>query len=225
MQKQPDLAVNLLNLFDISSYKEFGDNFFVNQPKMFGYYYIFQKLTKPKFCLIVNLSKVPYPSNMAQIGDYIFIVVSAPSMEEFMKNFAEKYFPQILGIIDTKLQKENTRNLPYGYYIDENGDMKIDLRKAAEVRKIYDMYIDNPSVRDIAAELNTNFSFIREVLHSNEEYMQMQPKFLSVAKIRQVNEILAKNIRGGAMKKRTVEDEIEEIRRARKQKEKMNALK
>ena len=225
MQKQPDLAVNLLNLFDISSYKEFGEGFFVNQPKMHGYYYIFKKLTKPKFCLIVNTSSVEYPSNMSQIKDYIFIVITVPSIEEYMENFANKYFPEILGIIDTKLQKENTRNLPYGYYIDENGDMKIDLKKAAEVRRIYDMYIENPSVRDIAAQLDTNFSFIREILHSNEDYMQMQQKFLPISKLRKVNELLAQNIRGGAQKKMTTQDEIEEVRRKRKQKERMNAIK
>ena len=225
MQKQNDLAINLLNLFDVSSYKEFGEGFFVNQPKMSGYYFIFQKLTKPKFCLIVNTSGVGYPSNMAEIGDYIFIVISVPSMEEYMENFTDKYFPEILGIVDTKLQKENTRDLPYGYYIDENGDLKIDLRKANEVRKIYDMYIETQSVRDIAAELNTNFSAIREILHANEEYMQMQQKILPMYKLRQVNTLMAQNIRGGAQKKITTEDEIKEIRRKRKQKERMQDLK
>ena len=32
-----------------------------------------------------------------------------------------------------KLEKENTRNLPYGYYLDENGELKIDLKNLREL--------------------------------------------------------------------------------------------
>ena len=115
------------------------------------------------------------------------------------------------------MQKKNTRNLPYGYYTDENGDLKVDLKAAAEVRRIYDMYIDTQSIRDIAAELRTNFSDIREILHDSEEYMKMRDKIVSLSKLKQVAELMASNVRGGAAAKRDLEDELADARRRRKE--------
>ena len=224
MQKQNDLANNLLNLFKESSYTEFGKGFFVNQPNFEGYYYIFKNITDPKFCLILNTSDRTYSSTMTRIQDYIFIIFNVTSLEEYLANLADKYFPMLLNIVDQNLQKQNTRNLPYGYYLDENGDLKIDLKKANEVRKIYDMYIETQSIRHIAGELRTDFSHIRDILHDNEEYMQMQNKIVPLSKLKQVNEIMAGNIRGGTIKKKTTEDEIKEIRRMRKNKEKLQGV-
>ena len=221
MQKQNDLAVNLLNLFEPKSYKEFSEGFFINKPKMRGYYYIFSKLNKPKFCLILNENPdFVYPSNSVVAGDYVYMVFNISSIEDFINNLAEKYLSLMLNTIDEKMEKKNERNLPYGYYLDENGELKIDLRKASEVRKIYDLYIDLGSVREIAAQLKTNFSHIREVLHSNEEYMQMQQKIVPLAKLKEVQELMAGNVKGGAIAKRTTEDEIKEVRARRKMKSK-----
>ena len=225
MQKQNDLANNLLNLFKENSYSEFKKGYFINQPYLEGYYYIFKKITDPKFCVILNTSERKYPTNMAKIQDYVFIAFNVPSLEYFLENLANEYFPTLLNIVDQNLQKENTRNLPYGYYLDENGDLKIDLTKASEVRKIYDMYIDTRSIRHITGELKTDFSHVRDILHDNEQYLQMQNKIVPLSKLKQVNEIMAGNIRGGAIKKRTTEDEIKEIRRSRKEKEKLQKFK
>ena len=217
MQKQNDLAVNLMNLFNEGSYKQFQKGFFLNQPKLEGAYYIFKKITDPKFCIIVNTSGNIYPSNMFKTEDYVFIIFNVDSFEDYINNFVNKYFPTLINIVDQNLQKENTRNLPYGYYLDENGDLKIDFRKAEEVRKIYDMYIETRSVRHVAAEMQTNFSDIREILHDNEQYEQMQKKIIPLSKIRKVREILAQNIRGGAQKKITLEDELKMAKQKNKQ--------
>ena len=102
MQNQNDLALNLLNLFNSSSYKEFSEGFFVNKPKMKGYYYIFKKLNKPKFCLIVNTnSDFVYPSNMSKVNDYIFIVFSANSLEQFFSKSHEIFHA---GLISSELK-------------------------------------------------------------------------------------------------------------------------
>ena len=220
MQKQPDLAINLMNLFEPSSYKEFGKGFFVNRPHMKGYYYIFQRITKPKFCLVINTSREKYPTNMMKVRDYVFIVFNAPSIEEFLENLTEKYFTTLMDVLDSELEKKNTRNLPYGYYTDENGDLKVDLKAANEVRKIYDMYIETQSIRDIAAELGTNFSDIREILHDSQEYMQMRDKIVSLSKLKQVAELMASNVRGGAVAQQDLEDEVADARRRRKENEK-----
>lgn len=218
MQKQNDLALNLLDLFKPSSYKEFSNGYFVNKPNLEGYYYIFKRITKPKFCLIINTSKnEQYPTSMTRIRDYVFIVFNVPSMEEFLQNLANKYLVLLLDIFDNELQKKNTRNLPYGYYYDENGELKVDLKAAAEVRKIYDLYIDTQSIRHIANELRTNFSDIREILHDSEEYLQMRDKIVSPAKLKQVAELMASNVRGGASAKQSIEDEIANARRRRKE--------
>ena len=217
MQKQNDLAINLMNLFEPSSYKEFGRGYFVNKPNLEGYYYIFKKITKPKFCLIVNISEEKYPTSMMKIRDYVFIVFNVPSLEEFLENLTEKYFVTLMDVLDNELQKKNRRNLPYGYYTDENGDLRVDLKAAAEVRRIYDMYIDTQSIRDIAAELRTNFSDIREILHDSEEYMKMRDKIVSLSKLKRVSELMASNVRGGAAAKRNLEDELADARRRRKE--------
>lgn len=218
--QQNQLAVNLMNLFDPSSYKEFGEGFFVNKPKMKGYYYIFKNINKPKFCLIVNINPdFIYPSNMVEINEFIFIVFSASSLEEFIETLTDKNFEILMNVIDDKLEKENTRNLPYGYYTDENGELKVDLKKASEVRRIYDLYIDTKNVRAVADEMKTNFSDIREILHDNEEYMQMQPKILPLSKMKEVAEIMAGNVRGGTQAKRHIEDEIKEVRARRRERQ------
>ena len=221
MQIQNDLAINLLNLFDPSSYKEFGKGFFVNKPKMEGYYYIFKNIYKPKFCLIVNTSDFVYPSNTVKISDFVYIIFSAPSLEEFIETFTDKNFEILMGVIDDNLERKNERNLPYGYYLDENGELKIDLKKASEVRRIYDLYIDSKNIRAVADTMKTNFSDIREILHDHEEYMQMQQKIIPLSKLKEVAEIMGGNVRGGTQAKQDTEDEIKEVRKRRKEKQKI----
>lgn len=223
MQKQNDLAQNLQDLFNPEKYIEFGQGEFLNHPDMTGYYFIFKRITDPKFCIILNTSGMTYPSDSVKIQDYFFIVLSIPSLEEYIENLAEKYFPLILTRIDENLLKKNPRNLPYGYYTDENGEIKVDLKKATEVRRIYNRYIEIQSVRDIVDELRSNFSHIRDVLHANEEYMQMQQKIVPMSKLKEVNELLAQNVKG-TFKRRTTEDEIKEIRQRRKKQRKLMSM-
>ena len=225
MQKQPDLAKNLENLFRDTAYVEFGEGDFINQPNMTGYFYIFKNITNPRFCVILNTSpNVKYPAPMTKIQDYVFIVFNIESLEEYLENLGIKYFPQLLQIVDQNLQKKNPRNLPYGYYTDENGDIKIDFKKADEVRRIYNRYIEVESVRQIVDEMRSNFSHVRDILHDNEAYMQMREKILPMTKIKKVNELLAANVKG-AFKKMTTADKLKEIRKNRKEKEKAEALK
>lgn len=220
MQNQNDLAINLMKLLEPDSYKEFEEGYFVNKPEMSGFYFLFKNMRKPKICLILNTSSQKYPSTMSKVNDYVFIVFNIPSPEEYFENLVDKYFPEIVEIIDNVVEKKSTRNLPYGYYQDENGEVKVDLRAAQEVRKIYDMYIDTKSIRHIAKQLNTNFSDIRDILHDSQEYMQMPEKILSFAKIKEVAELMAANVRGGATAKKDVQDEIADVRRRRKEREK-----
>lgn len=218
MQNKNELAENLAELFNPSSYKEFGEGYFVNQPRMTGYYFIFKDITKPCFCLILNTSQeVKYPTSFSKIADYVYIVFNIPSLEEYLNSFASDYLPTLLTIIDENILKKNPRNLPYGYYTDLDGQIKVDLRKAQEVRRIYQMYIDTQSIRHIATTLSTNFSHIRDVLASNEEYMQMQEKIVPVSKLQEVNGLLAENVKG-RFKIQTSSGETEELRRQRKQK-------
>lgn len=223
MQKQPDLAKNLNNLFKESAYMEFQQGEFVNHPNMTGYFYIFKNITDPRFCIILNTSPEPYPTNMSMAKDYVFIVFNIKNLQQYLQDLGTVYLPDILFILEQKLQKKNERNLPYGYYLDENGDLKIDIKKAQEVKKIYDRYIEIESVRDIVAEMRSNFSHIRDVLHDNEAYMQMTPKILPITKIKKINELLAKNVKG-TFRKETTEDKIKELRRKRKEREKLMQL-
>ena len=154
----------------------------------------------------------------------MFIVFNIKSLEDYLQNFADIYFPIILTRIDENLLKKNPRNLPYGYYTDPEGNIKVDIQKANEVRKIYDMYIDVQSVREIVDELHSNFSHVRDVLADFEEYLQMQNKIVTVSKLKEVGELLAKNVKG-RYKQMSTEYEIRELRKKRKQQQKMARLK
>jgi len=216
MNTSNNVAIDLKDLFNPNKYKPFEQGYFINQPKLSGYFYIFKNVKDPNFCLILNTSEQRYSSTMVKIKDYVFIVFNVPSINEFIENLGTNYFNTIINILDENMNKENTRNLPYGYYYDENGELKINLRKAQQVRKIYNRYIETESVRQIAQEENTNFSFIRDILHDNEEYMQMQQKILPISILKKVNEILASNFRSGKVRKQTSEDKIKEVQQRRK---------
>lgn len=220
MQKKNDLASNLKNLFNDKSYIEFKEGFFLNQPKMTGYYYIFKHITKPNFCLILNTSSVPYPATATKVNDFVFIVLKIESFEEYIENLGVKYFPIILTKLQENLMKKNPRNLPYGYYTDPDGNIKVDLKKADEVRKIYDMYINVQSVREIVDTLRSNFSHVRNVLADYPEYLQMQNKIVIPSKLKEVGELLQQNVKG-RFKSMSTQDEIEEIRKRRKQQQKL----
>ena len=217
MQKQPDLAKNLINLFNPSQYKAFGQGEFENHPEMTGYYYIFQDIRDPKFCILLNTSKDAYPTNMAKIKDYVFIIFNIKTLEEYIENMGVYYFPEILNIINQNIQQKDERNLPYGYYTDVNGDIKIDIQKANEVRRIYNKYLDGAGVRQIANELRTNFSHVRDVLASNPQYAEMQEKILPPTKLKKIAELLAQNVKSRKTRKISTKDKIDELRRRRKQ--------
>lgn len=218
MQDKNYLAENLIELFNPSSYKEFSEGFFINKPKMRGYYYIFKNMRDPKFCLIVNTNPdFKYPTSKAKINDYVFIVFNSDSIENFVKTLPDQNFTLLMNTIDSEMNKRNDRNLPYGYYLDENGDLKVDLKKAMEVRRIFNLYLESKNIREVASVMKTNFSDIRDILHDAQEYMQMQDKIVSPSKLKEVAELMAQNVRGGTVAKRSIEDEIREVRQRRKQ--------
>ena len=85
------------------------------------------------------------------------------------------------------------------------------------------MYIEVESVREIADELKTNFSHVRDVLADFEIYLQMQNKIVTVSKLKRVGELLAQNVKG-RYKQMSTEDEIKELRKRRKQQQKAMAM-
>ena len=212
MQRQNDLAINLMNLLEPNSYTQFSEGYFLHQPDMKGFYYIFKNITKPKLCLILNMSDINYKTNETKIKDYVYIVFNVKSMEEYFNNFMEVYFPVILEVVDQNVSKKNERNLPYGYYTDEKGNIKIDIKKANEVRKIYNRYKDVQSVRTIANEMKTNFSHIRDILHDNVEYMRMKEKILPMTQLKEINGLLAQNVKG-TFKKVTTKEKIKDAQK------------
>lgn len=216
MQKQPDLAKNFLNIFNSNLYKAFGQGEFVNHPDLTGYYYIFKDIKDPKFCILLNTSPTPYPTDMIKIKDYVFIVFNVKSIEEFIENMGTQYFPILLEIVNSNIQQKNERNLPYGYYADVDGKIRIDVQKANEVKKVYDRYMDGAGVRAIADELKTNFSHVRDVLASNQAYMEMQEKILPPTKLKKVAELLAQRVKSTKTRKMTTMDKIKELRKKRK---------
>ena len=165
---------------------------------------------------MLNTSPTPYPTDMIKIKDYVFIVFNVKSIEEFIENMGTQYFPILLEIVNSNIQQKNERNLPYGYYADVDGKIRIDVQKANEVKKVYDRYMDGAGVRAIADELKTNFSHVRDVLASNQAYMEMQEKILPPTKLKKVAELLAQRVKSTKTRKMTTMDKIKELRKKRK---------
>lgn len=220
MQDQSIIAKNLLKLFDPNAYKEFREGYFVNQPKMFGYYYLFKNMKEPKICVIINTSGIKHERPVTKTDEFVFVVYNVLTLEDFVGNLADQYLSHFLESAYEYMKGRTSRDLPYGYYYDESHNLKVDNRQADTVRKIYDVYINTKSIREVSDFMKTNFSDIREILHDYGRYAQMRPTIVQLSKIREVASILASNVRGGAVAKQSLEGELKEVRRRRKEREK-----
>ena len=122
------------------------------------------------------------------------VTYNADSFETYSKRIvmvAHKLAETIEDLYE-RVQEERDKDLPYGYVRDEDGNIQIDSIKADEVKKIYKMYIETPSMKRIAKELKTNFSHVRDILR-DERYDKMQPRIISTSVWKQVEAIAKAN--------------------------------
>ena len=192
------LATIIATIRDKSKYTVIEQGFFRKVPSIQGYLYElprFKTLDKYHLVLIVNTNtKVPFPREQSVNKNYTFLIFNSDSFENFAKNatiVASKLSGEIEEIA-TKVEEEQDGDLPYGYKRDENGEVQIDLKKASEVKDIYNMYVETRSMKQIAKELNSNFSHVRDVLR-DERYDDMNPRIVSPSVWKRVEEISHEN--------------------------------
>ena len=188
---------NLIKLEDKNNYTKINKNYFENQPNIFGYIYQFKSVESIKIYLIINESHdYKYNKEYLKIRNYIFITFNT-TLDNFIENI-EDYSEKITDILKPTLeQKEENKEqakggLPYGYYKDNDGNIKIDNKKASEVRRIFDMYLSGNTMRDISKQLDTNFSRVHDVI-TDERYLKMTTSIIPSNKLRQAKRLTDTN--------------------------------
>ena len=193
-----ELATIIATLRNIDNYIEFEQGYFRKVPKISGYLYELKKmdiLDEYRIAIIVNTNTdFVYPKEDTVVDKYTFLTYNADSFETYSKRIvmvAHKLAETIEDLYE-RVQEEQDKDLPYGYVRDEDGNIQIDSIKADEVKKIYKMYIETPSMKRIAKELKTNFSHVRDILR-DERYDKMQPRIISTSVWKQVEAIAKAN--------------------------------
>lgn len=192
------LATIIATIRDKDKYKEIERGFFKKVPSIEGYLYNLPNLEildNYKVFMIVNTNpEFQYPKEKTEINNYTFLIFNAENFEAFAKHapIVATKLSEVIEDLADRVQEERDKDLPYGYVRDEKGNIQIDAQKADEVRKIYKMYIDNPSMKKIAKDLKTNFSHVRDVLR-DDRYEEMSPKIVSPSLFKKVEEISMQN--------------------------------
>lgn len=197
-ESTPKIAKDILELNKSDSYKEFSEGFFTNVPKIKGYLFKFSHLKTPKIYLILNTNvEYIYEKKYIKINEYHFIVYNSKTLDIFLTNI-ENNLVDILEVLKkitsstNKNKEEKQGGLPHGYYEDKNGDVQVDTTQANEVRQIFKLYSSLKSIKKVAAQLRTNFSHIRDVLH-DERYAKMNRKIVPTMDLKKVSQILFMN--------------------------------
>lgn len=184
------ISSDITKLRKEDSYKAFEKGYFKNVPELQGYLYKFKVSDEPKIVLIIDTSNSGYSKSYYKSKGYHFIVYKASSIGEFIKNFFN-YSSDIIDLVNHILDKAQEMKdiiaggIPHGYKIDSNGDIVVDQKEAKLVREIYKMYTQYGSIREIANELKSNFSHVRDVLH-DYRYEKMTPSIIQASTLKKV---------------------------------------
>lgn len=201
------LAESILKLTDPKNYHKFSEGYFKKAPKLSGYIFNFNT-QEIKVYLILNTSNSKYNKEFVNINNFYFIVYDVDSLNTFINN-VENNLLNILKNIKIILDEGNKYSeqldggLPYGYFLDNNGNIRIDVQKANEVKKIFKIYPKYLSIRDVAKELKTNFSHIHDVLY-DDRYGKMKQKIVSEKDLKKVKDIIYRNRKNKVDKERKI---------------------
>lgn len=187
------IAKSLSLMQNSSNYQEFEEGFFTNRPKMSGYILEIPYF-RAKVYVIVNTGKEDlYPRNYFAEDGYHFIIYNTDSLETFINNLPDEASEIIKLLQDIREAGTATgKKLPYGYYEDEEGQIKINSQEATIVRKIFKDYINNRSIRKVARTFKEDYSFIHDILH-DVRYARMPIKVVPMVDIRKVHLIIQQN--------------------------------
>ena len=201
--KKEILAINIAYMQKPESYEEFQAGAFPAVPKMSGYTLRFKEFKKYEVYLVLNTTEgFEYNNPLVEEDKFVIMVINIASLEYFLQNI-EQYMQPIIDVLKDIADKDNVsdRELPYGYTRDEDGNIKVNPAEAVVVKKIFKDYPSYKSIRKVAQELRTDYSFVHDILH-DARYTRMPIQIVPEVDIRRAYQVMQSNKKNPHTKKK-----------------------
>ena len=201
--KKEIIAVNIAYMQKPESYEEFQAGAFPAVPKMSGYTLRFKEFKQYEVYLVLNTTEgFEYDNPLVEEDKFVIMVINIASLEYFLQNI-EQYTQPIMDVLKDIADKDNVsdRELPYGYVRDEDGNIKVNPAEAVTVKKIFKDYPSYKSIRKVAQELRTDYSFVHDILH-DARYTRMPIQIVPEVDIRRAYQVMQSNKKNPHTKKR-----------------------
>ena len=201
--KKEIIAVNIAYMQKPESYEEFQDGAFPAVPKMSGYTLRFKEFKQYEVYLVLNTTEgFEYDNPLVEEDKFVIMVINIASLEYFLQNI-EQYMQPIMDVLKDIANKDNVsdRELPYGYVRDEDGNIKVNPAEAVTVKKIFKDYPSYKSIRKVAQELRTDYSFVHDILH-DARYTRMPIQIVPEVDIRRAYQVMQSNKKNPHTKKK-----------------------
>ena len=201
--KKEIIAVNIAYMQKPESYEEFQAGAFPAVPKMSGYTLRFKEFKQYEVYLVLNTTEgFEYNNPLVEEDKFVIMVINIASLEYFLQNI-EQYMQPIMDVLKDIADKDNVsdRELPYGYVRDEDGNIKVNPAEAVTVKKIFKDYPSYKSIRKVAQELRTDYSFVHDILH-DARYTRMPIQIVPEVDIRRAYQVMQSNKKNPHTKKK-----------------------
>ena len=201
--KKEILAINIAYMQKPESYEEFQAGAFPAVPKMSGYTLRFKEFKQYEVYLVLNTTEgFEYDNPLVEEDKFVIMVINIASLEYFLQNI-EQYMQPIMDVLKDIANKDNVsdRELPYGYVRDEDGNIKVNPAEAVTVKKIFKDYPSYKSIRKVAQELRTDYSFVHDILH-DARYTRMPIQIVPEVDIRRAYQVMQSNKKNPHTKKK-----------------------
>lgn len=201
--KKEIIAVNIAYMQKPESYEEFQAGAFPAVPKMSGYTLRFKEFKQYEVYLVLNTTEgFEYDNPLVEEDKFVIMVINIASLEYFLQNI-EQYMQPIMDVLKDIANKDNVsdRELPYGYVRDEDGNIKVNPAEAVTVKKIFKDYPSYKSIRKVAQELRTDYSFVHDILH-DARYTRMPIQIVPEVDIRRAYQVMQSNKKNPHTKKK-----------------------
>ena len=201
--KKEIIAVNIAYMQKPESYEEFQAGAFPAVPKMSGYTLRFKEFKQYEVYLVLNTTEgFEYDNPLVEEDKFVIMVINIASLEYFLQNI-EQYMQPIMDVLKDIADKDNVsdRELPYGYVRDEDGNIKVNPAEAVTVKQIFKDYPSYKSIRKVAQELRTDYSFVHDILH-DARYTRMPIQIVPEVDIRRAYQVMQSNKKNPHTKKK-----------------------
>lgn len=201
--KKEIIAVNIAYMQKPESYEEFQAGAFPAVPKMSGCTLRFKEFKQYEVYLVLNTTEgFEYDNPLVEEDKFVIMVINIASLEYFLQNI-EQYMQPIMDVLKDIADKDNVsdRELPYGYVRDEDGNIKVNPAEAVTVKKIFKDYPSYKSIRKVAQELRTDYSFVHDILH-DARYTRMPIQIVPEVDIRRAYQVMQSNKKNPHTKKK-----------------------